>query len=287
MGIGNIIPMTADSIAIVDVRLQRLTVLDPDGSHAREIANAPDAPATIVGLLSDGRWLATARNVMPPDQLVQGITRPEVTYVAIPREGEAAFDTVGMFPGAERHLHVEMSNSTIQSVDITLPPFSRATRIATHGDEIVIGTQDHPELRFYGSDGRLIRIVRTGVSPRPVTQELLEEYVERRLEDDPEEQRAQMRERMLRVASAEFVPPYGDLVVDDTGNLWVQDYPDVSDEQSWTVYDSQGMMIARILLPPAFAPFEIGDDWILGRELDDLDVEHVRIYGIRRSASPR
>jgi hypothetical protein len=48
---------------------------------------------------------------------------------------------------------------------------------------------------------------------------------------------------------------------------------------------SEGALVARTALPLEFTPYDIGEDWILGRELDELDVEHVRLYGIRKTAT--
>jgi hypothetical protein len=53
----------------------------------------------------------------------------------------------------------------------------------------------------------------------------------------------------------------------------------------WTIYDPQGAVQARIALPPRFRPYDIGRDWILGQELDDLDVEHIRLYRLQKPAT--
>jgi len=35
-------------------------------------------------------------------------------------------------------------------------------------------------------------------------------------------------------------------------------------------------------MPSSFHPFHIGGDWILGVELDDMDVEYVVVYSLRK-----
>jgi hypothetical protein len=84
-----------------------------------------------------------------------------------------------------------------------------------------------------------------------------------------------------------IIPPYAALLADSNGNLWASDYDDPLKNQQgrWTVYDPAGAVLARIALPARFRPFDIGDDWILGQELDDLDVEHVRLYRLQKPAS--
>ncbi len=62
------------------------------------------------------------------------------------------------------------------------------------------------------------------------------------------------------------------------GRLWVQDYPGLVDDPAWTIYDADGARVARITLPGTFRPYDMGEDWVLGRETDELEVEHVRLY---------
>jgi hypothetical protein len=44
----------------------------------------------------------------------------------------------------------------------------------------------------------------------------------------------------------------------------------------------EGRVLARIVLPETFELYDAGPDWVLGRELDDLGVEYVRMYGLVR-----
>jgi hypothetical protein len=63
----------------------------------------------------------------------------------------------------------------------------------------------------------------------------------------------------------------------------VADYPDPTKPAGgWTIYDPEGRVLARLIVPERFSPFDIGDDWVLGRELDEFDVEHVRLYRIAK-----
>jgi hypothetical protein len=48
------------------------------------------------------------------------------------------------------------------------------------------------------------------------------------------------------------------------------------------VFDPDGSMIARLSMPGGFLPTQIGDDFVLGITRDELDVEHVRLYGLHR-----
>jgi len=37
-------------------------------------------------------------------------------------------------------------------------------------------------------------------------------------------------------------------------------------------------------LPPRFTPFQIGADFVLGREVDELDVQYVTLYRLEKPA---
>lgn len=77
-------------------------------------------------------------------------------------------------------------------------------------------------------------------------------------------------------------PPYGTHTVDrGGGRLWVQDYAGLDGDAPWTIYDAGGERVGRIALPADFRPFDIGEDWIPRRVTDEIEVEHVRLYGLR------
>jgi hypothetical protein len=169
-------------------------------------------------------------------------------------------------------------------VAISQPPFRKTTTFALDGDEILVATQDGPEILAYsGTDGRLTRIIRTGVETRPVTPEHIEAWISRQVENAPEEQRQEIRESIEALPAGETIPAYGTIETDDLGYLWVADSDDrINPAGAWSVYDPDGRLTARIHLPESIRLFQIGEDFIVGLERDDLDVEHLRVYRLIR-----
>lgn len=79
-------------------------------------------------------------------------------------------------------------------------------------------------------------------------------------------------------------PAYGPIHVDPLGYLWVAEYPLPGDaSKRWTVFDPDGTVQGMVETPPDLTVFEIGEDYVLGLETDELDVEYVRLYGLDRS----
>jgi hypothetical protein len=88
------------------------------------------------------------------------------------------------------------------------------------------------------------------------------------------------------------LPAFQTLRVDSEGNLWVEHtrlskYPerelDATEQQTWTVFDSGGVVIGDVTTPAGLAISQIGKDWILGVWKDDDGVEHVRLHRMKRN----
>lgn len=278
--ITRIIRMPGDSVAVMDLSARRVSVLSPEGAFVREIPTAVSgAMLSVAGLRPDGSWVASQNVLMSADGIQEGLTRPDVVWVSLPPEGGAP-DTVGRFPGTERVIHIGSTQGRLTSVEVVTPPFGRATSVVPVGDDLVVATQDAAQVEVYGPDGALSRIVRTGVPLREVTAALVDEALQRRYADFPPDRRRDALKAAEGMPTGAFVPPYGDVMLDRSGRMWIQDYPDLSDENRWTVYAADGTPVASISLPHDFRPYDIGTDWILGHGLDELEVEHVRVYAL-------
>ena len=75
------------------------------------------------------------------------------------------------------------------------------------------------------------------------------------------------------------------MMVDHSGNLWVQDYPRIgAPTVTWRVFARDGAGMARVDLPTHFTAYEIGSDYVLGRHLDPHEsIPQVRMYRLRRT----
>jgi hypothetical protein len=195
-------------------------------------------------------------------------------------------DTIATQPGSERYLQTQSEGSTLTMVSIMTPLFGRSQVQAVNGDRVVLGGNDAYELAVYTPQGALERLIRRRQEPRPVTDESVAAVREARLAAVTNPQRRREMERafadMPRPATMPF---YEDALVDDAGNLWVRDFqPDPDAPPVWTVFDAQGRMLGPVSMPLGFRPMQIAEDLVVGVARDDLDVEHVLVYGLEKPA---
>ncbi|MGH7581841.1 MAG: 6-bladed beta-propeller [Gemmatimonadales bacterium] len=71
-----------------------------------------------------------------------------------------------------------------------------------------------------------------------------------------------------------------EILTDGSGRFWSHPYG----QPSWTVYAADGKPIGSVALPPRFKVYAIGSDYVLGKLLDEDDVEHVEVL---RVTAPR
>ena len=282
-----VITQPGDSVLVYDAQAQRISLFSRDGDFARDwrLAQGDGRPAALIGALADGSLIARGNARFgeqgPPSA---GRLRNDVVFLRFV-DATTPGDTLVMVPGNETFVRTETdANARITAISIFTLPFGLTTQAAIGGDEIVIGTQDAPELRVHGADGTLRRIVRTGAPMPAVTTAHVEAWQERMSEGLPPDRQAEYMRGVADLPHGTHVPPYGAVHVDERGFTWVQDYDDrINPAGGWSVYDREGRIAARIRLPAALRVHHIGEDFVLGIERDDLDVEHVRLYALTRT----
>jgi hypothetical protein len=163
-------------------------------------------------------------------------------------------------------------------------PFGRRTAAAIGRDAFWLGTGDAWDVRAYTLDAGLVRIVRFDRPQPRVTDALRDAYLAEQLAevDDADEAR-QLRERHAAMPSPELVPPYEHFVVDALQYLWIGEYvlPGQT-ARTYTILDPEGRATGRLTMPERTLPLDIGADYVLGLTRDDLDVERLTLWRLRR-----
>jgi hypothetical protein len=116
-----------------------------------------------------------------------------------------------------------------------------------------------------------------------VQAEDLQAYIQGQLENAPPERQPSIRQSLQEMPHPETLPAYGGLLEDRSGNLWVAEWAMAPRLPShWTVFDNAGHWLGDVTMPQGFFPWDIGKDWVLGTERDELDVEYVVLYPLRK-----
>ncbi len=291
MGLGmSIIAVTrtlGDTIRADDKAGGKILVFSPTGDFVRSapLSEGPTGErvhfASGVGWLDDGTFLATTTMSYGDDPDAQPspegrLVRPRVALRRFTLDGTLA-DTIGTFPGNESYRSIQSSldktgSGTMQIRNAPVP-FARTFHAVTGGKTVAVGVTDWMEVRVYGPDGALLRIVRGPGTPRTVDAAQREAWINANGGREP------------ATPFPETMPAFGDLTPDAEGSFWVEAYQAPGDPPGpsrWSVYDALGRYLGDVTMPERFQPMEIGADYVLGLWKDDLDVEQVRLYGLRK-----
>lgn len=270
-----------DSLLVYDRSARRVSVFGIDGAYGRSVAlpRISDVQMPLLaGVFADGTLFIRTGRVFGPGGVEDGLTREPLSLFRLAVDGIVR-DTLGEFPGAEAF--VQTSGNGFM---VTSPAFGRSPSMWARGERFFYGASDTYEVAVHAKDGTLERLIRLARANREVTPTLIEQYKRTSLEEIEDED---FRRRYVSVVEAmpfpATMPAYSSLVVDSEDCLWVQDYRVRGEETNrWTVFDPEGRLLGQIDLPLRFNVYEIGSDYVLGRRVDELEIEHVEMYGLVR-----
>lgn len=272
----------SDTLVTYDWRARRLSVFGPDGgfveAHQLQAVGNGIFFATSVGWLRNGVLVARTGQVFTPAS-AGGLHREPTTFLMYGPEGSLV-DTLVRVPGNETYAW-----SGDRSIRVTRRPFGKTAVADVSPTRVAVAATDRYEVRVFGADGELRRVVRKRHEPLPVTREAFDAWLGERLAriDDPAD-RKERRRNYAEIPLPDRMPAFEDLVLDVRGNLWVQEHdpPGTEAPSRWSVFDPEGGFLGEVTMPRGFTPYEIGADYVLGRWRDELDVEHVQLYGLER-----
>lgn len=266
-----------DSLLAFDARLHRLSVFDTAGRFIRAFRLKrtiafPEFP------LAGGRLVGSTRDLVPRRQLQTGVNRDSTTVLQFSMEG-VLVDTIGRFPTPETYLWVEGSHITVVPY-----PFARRIVSAAFGTGFYFGASDVYEIRAYGADGAVQRIVRRKDAGRSVMDADLDRFHQAAFADARDANHLRQLRRAFDAMSVRpTLPAFVALVVDAEGFVWVEDYSRAdADEASWNVFDSQGRWLGTVSLPLHLQVYEIGAHYVLAKFTDPFGVESVQVHQLVR-----
>jgi hypothetical protein len=243
----------------------------------------------------------------------QGIVRLPGTAFVLDWTGERTPDLEGDFPGGA----IFVGPQTMGTL-----PFGADLHIAGDEGSFTVGDGARAEVRAYGPDGRLERLLRWEYTPPGVDEELREAWRERELaglraemargaggnfggKAASEEARAELEsyygDQLERTPFPDSLPVFAGILVDDAGHTWVRRYPVTglaagpsawqgkegaagapARGSDWWIFAPDGSWLGEVRTPPGLRVHAVADDAVWGVHTDELGVETVRRHTLER-----
>jgi hypothetical protein len=213
--------------------------------------------------------------------------RPQVAVVRAAAD-LSRWDTIAMHAGME---HALFKTSGPMGALPMMPPYQRVA-VVTSGDRtsrICAGDQSQAEISCFAPDGTRTSM-RWSATPPPVSPDEIDQWREERITMLASSgEGVDSREMVMSAPVPETREPYDRIFLDLPGNLWVEHAPPLLEREGprpaleMSVFDPEGRWLGDLTLPP-MTPLEIGDDYVIGVQRDEADVEYVRMWTLRKPA---
>jgi hypothetical protein len=283
--------LPGDSIGTWEHSRRRMQVFDPRGEYARSVVIElpPGMPERAYPQISGriaGGFVAYLLDERTADGPLGVVRRDSAAFLLYTSEGRFA-KRIGRLPALTRYIS-EMRSPRGETFRVAVPPpFAVSFAAWPHGDRFYYGNTERYEVAMYDSSGALRMLIRRPASRRPITPQVIEQFRQSRLAtvgSDPARLR-QFEEDFRAVPFPDSMPAYRSFRVDREGMLWVREYQAPgAPSLAWSVFDAEGRWVTDVTVPGSWQILDIGRDFILTLETNELDVQRVRMYRLTRDA---
>ena len=275
--------VAGDTLVAWDIYGQSVSVFAPEGEFVRSFRlDGPAQQHFFAGIFGDRSILMRVFErgwEGPVDNLPEGLRRRNISlhYYGV---DHTLTNSLRDIPDSDAF----QARWGSQGMMTTEAPFGRRTTINVGGSKTYIATGDSDEIAVRDRSGKLQMLIRRTMEPIAVTSEMIRRDRDARISGESDELEASSVEpRVMRMIAdlpyPSVLPPYSDTVLDSELNLWVEEFRVTADDPTdWSVFDNEGIWLGRVTLPRGLGIFEIGADYILGKSVDDMEVERVEVY---------
>jgi len=209
--------------------------------------------------------------------------RPRGVVERVDRLGRSSHDTIAAIVGAE----YLKSGTWPGRLAVHTLPSSTTTLVTWDDDQIYTANTGRPEIRVFGYEGGLERLIRWEVEPVAVTsadRDAFRQAVIARLRN-PAQQRPHYERWLSDVEWPEVRHAFDTVLSDQDGRLWIKESaPADADPSDWLIFGTDGRALARVELPGGVRVLFIDGTHLVGTSVDDLDVPTIRVW--RLNAGP-
>lgn len=281
--IGWVERFAADSLIAYDFKHRRLSVFDTRGQFGRSIALRATEGVPypfVLGVFTTAGFLIQGSSASVSEARL-GFYRGTASLYRYSLDGDSN-SSVGSYPGKnEGFLNINDDGRRVRDWVV----FGRSTTFVVYSDQFYVAANDTYEIQIRGSDGGLRSLIRADRDPMDVTDADVDLFRENFLDERSSEERSRrvMDSVLRRQPHSPTMPAYSTIRIDNVGNLWVQEYSLPGDDRvRWTVFDRHGLLLGTVGFPERFQALDIGEDYVLGVWRDDMDLEHVRLYDLKK-----
>ena len=280
----------------------------PDGRHMATVGGWGQGPYEFQGVLTAVMPALTSVGIDPPHVAVSKTVGSGMPSPGVQRFSEAVLMLDLTTGAATAVAELEGPAAFYERVGPGWTwyrtPFGPQARVVGGGGLLWIGDSSSRDIRGYRPGTRdPVVVVKSGFEPADVSREdrarMREAYASR----DSGERRKRWARYAASMEFPERMPFYGQLKSDRSGNLWVQEYDPPWEEgpQRWKVYSPEGEELADVVVPEAAvpscsrqvvgdcraygSPLDVGPDYMLLRQDDDMGVARIVRFEIRHGGS--
>lgn len=274
--------LTPDGFLVEDGANDRANVFGSDLSF-RTILKPEALPGTrppsVIGCFKDGSLLTWTPAGTGALQGADGeILRSTSHYHR--QLGDGSYDV----RLAEVPTQPRVVNQVGQVTNYPFIPLTAAPVVAPGTARLYVGADDGGSIDVRALDGTLAGRIEWPARGRHARTEIWDRFVSEALADMDEDRRpqyARLYEREMPVPDS--TPAYRALLEDARGHLWVERYRlPWETARVWEVFEPDGRWLGSVEMPAGLTVFQIGDDFVLGRHLDELGIERVRVHPLAR-----
>lgn len=266
-----------DSLSAFDLNHQ-MSTFDAEGNFHRRIVFRPDG-RTPYGLACGRAGVVVmigwgARAFAPTDRFTQ--SRSPVLLAD--REGNVLSE-LGDYLASER----------LNDPGGSRPhPFGRATVLGVASDRVYVGSSERFAFDVFDLQGNRLRTLEGPPVDLTVRPEHMEAYRAEVLATARPEARPAWEREFANMPMVDALPAYSDLLIDPLDLLWVKRFPLPGDSVfTWVILSPDAQHLGTLSTPRDHTLREVGADYLLVTVKDELDVERVRLYTLRRQARTR
>lgn len=264
-----------DTLAVYDSGLFRLTRFLTDGSvvSTQSFSLNDGRPEIFLGRYSDGAMAFAWIDLANAPVETPGVNPDPMRFGRFDRDGDLEL-VLGSGTGLRRGPRGVM-------------PFTPQLHAFLFQDTIFHTDGIRPEVRVLDATGG--RRTSIPLPLRPVDAGDAQAILREGLEADENEA---LLER-LREIPGDSIPVLSEMLMDEFGRFWVKQYDPTSDINwlgawrgvrggSWSIVDRSGRLVATMDLPDELQLLSVHADAVVGLTRDELDVQRVQVFEIRR-----